>query len=298
MFFLSGITGQIGSAAADALLARGKSVRALVRDRASAQHWANRGVDLREGDLRDAGALAAALDGVAGAFLMQPTPMGVTRGFPEAQALTDALVVALNRKPPPRAVVLSSVGSEQASGLGNITQTHLLEQALAAFDLPLAIVRAGALLENTVYGLQRAAETGVYDSFLQPVDRGFPMVATTDVGAEVARLLVEGWDGRRIVEAGSYVSPAELAQAMSVVLGISVEAKAIPRAYWPVVLAQMGLSPEQAENWEAMQDSFNSGWIDFGRPGTEAVTGTTTLAEFFENATRRQRKPADAPRTA
>jgi uncharacterized protein YbjT (DUF2867 family) len=172
--------------------------------------------------------------------------------------------------------VLSSVGSEQASGLGNITQTHLLEQALAAFDLPLAIVRAGALLENTLHGLQRAADTGVFDSFLQPVDRGFPMVATADVGAEVARLLVEGWDGRRIVEAGSYISPAELAQAMATVLGTSVEAKAIPRAYWPAVLAQMGLSPEQAENWEAMQDGFNAGWIDFGRPGTEAVAGTTT----------------------
>lgn len=289
MFFLSGITGQIGGAAADALLGRGKQVRALVRDPAKAQHWEDRGVDLHEGDLRDPDALAAALDGVAGAFLMQPTPMGVTRDFPEAHAITDALVAALDRAPPPRAVVLSSVGSEQASGLGNITQTHLLEQALAAFDLPLAIVRAGALLENTLHSLQRAAETGVFDSFLQPVSHTFPMVATADVGAEVARLLVEGWDGRRIVEAGSYVSPAELAHAMGAVLGTSVEAKAIPRAYWPVVLAQMGLSPEQAENWEAMQDSFNSGWIDFGRPGTEAVAGTTTLAEFFESAQRRQR---------
>ena len=36
------------------------------------------------------------------------------------------------------------------------------------------------------------------------------------------------------------LSQAELAQAMGVVLGTSVEAKAIPRAYWPVVLAQMG----------------------------------------------------------
>ncbi len=61
MFFIAGITGQIGGAAATALLAEGKQVRALVRDRNKASEWADRGVELRVGDLTDADALAAAL---------------------------------------------------------------------------------------------------------------------------------------------------------------------------------------------------------------------------------------------
>lgn len=284
MFFISGITGQIGGATATALLARGKQVRALVRDVSKAQSWADQGVDLRTGDLTNSLALAAALDGVEGAFLMQPTPIGVTRDFPEARALTDAIVAALDRKPPPRAVVLSSVGSEQSSGLGNITQTHILEQALERFAFPLAVVRPGSLMENNLRSLDRAGETGVFDSFLQPVDRAFPMTATVDVGTAAARLLAEGWTGRKLVEVGSYWTPAQIADAMAETLGKPVEGRAIPRESWNAVLGQMGLLGDKAANWEEMQDGFVSGWINFGRPGTEAVAGTTTPAKVFGQA--------------
>ncbi len=281
MFFVAGITGHIGGAAARTLLAQGRQVRALLRDFAKGADWRDRGVDVHMGDLADPVALALALEGVDGAFLMQPTPMGVTRAFPEAHALTDGIVGALDRAPPPGAVVLSSVGSEQPSELGNITQTHILEQALDRFAFPIAFLRAGSLLENYAFSLQRASETGVFDSFLQPVDRGFPMVATADVGAEVARLLVEGWDGRRIVEIGSRHTPADLAAAMGQALGRPVQARAIPRDAWPAVLKQMGLGSEQAANWQEMQDGFNSGWIDFGRLGAEQVAGATSPADFF-----------------
>jgi hypothetical protein len=69
--------------------------------------------------------------------------MRVTREFSEAKALPDAMVEALDRMPPPRAVALSSVGSEQERGLGNITPTHMLERALDHFTFPPAIARAG-----------------------------------------------------------------------------------------------------------------------------------------------------------
>jgi len=284
MFFIAGITGNSGGATAKALLARGKQIRSLVRNPAKAQSWADLGVDLRTGDLTDPVALAAALEGVEGAFLMQPTPIGVTRDFPEAHALTDGIVEALDRSPPPRAVVLSSVGSEQSSGLGNITQTHILEQALERFTFPLAIVRAGSLMENNLASLKRADETGIFDSFLQPIDRAFPMTATVDVGTEAARLLAEGWTGRKVVEVGSYWTPAQIADAMAATLGRPVEARAIPREHWNAVLSQMGLSGDKAANWEEMQDGFDSGWIDFGKPGTELVAGTAEPSEVFSQA--------------
>jgi NAD(P)H dehydrogenase (quinone) len=54
---------------------------------------------------------------------------------------------------PPRLVVLSSVGSQQSGGLGTITSTHLLEEALGDLPFPTAIVRAGSFLENYTRGL-------------------------------------------------------------------------------------------------------------------------------------------------
>lgn len=290
MFFISGITGKVGGEAAQQLLGEGYTVRALVRDPQKAAEWAERGVELRQGDLTDAASLADALKGVEGAFLMQPTPIAVSPEFPEATALIAGLVEALRRSPPPRLVVLSSVGSQQMSGLGNITQTHLLEAALGDLPFPTAFVRAGAFLENNLGGLERAASSGWFDSFLQPTDRTFPMVATADIGYEVARLLVGDWSGRKVIELGSPVSPDDVARAMGEVLGRPVQARPIPRETWTATLKAMGLPGDKIGNWEEMQDGFNSGWIDFGVPGTESVLGTTTAAEVLRQARQGQAK--------
>ena len=288
MFFVSGITGKIGGAAVQRLLNAGQSVRALVRDPQKADEWVQKGVEVRAGDLTDAKALASALEGVEGAFLIQPTLMGVSREFPEAHALNASFVAALRQTPPPRLVVLSSVGSEQTGGLGNITQTHLLETQLKDLPFPTAFVRAGALLENNLGALGRAKETGWFDSFLQPTDRPFPMVATDDVGAEIARLLIEGWQGQRIVEVGTLTAPDEIARALTEVLQTPVKARPLPREQWGQTLQYMGLAGEQIGNWEEMQDGFNSGWIHFGVPGTETVPGTTSPAQVFARAKAKQ----------
>ncbi|CAA9555075.1 MAG: hypothetical protein AVDCRST_MAG86-143 [uncultured Truepera sp.] len=285
MFFVSGITGKVGGAAAQRLLDEGYTLRALVRDSQKAAAWSRQGVEVRQGDLTDADAVAAALEGVEGAFVMQPTPVAVSPDFPEAKALNASLLEALRRSPP-RLVVLSSVGSEQSSGLGNITQTHLLEEALGDLPFPIAFVRAGAFLENNLHALERAAATGWFDSFLQPADRPFPMIATTDIGHEVARLLIAGWSGKKIVELGSPVSPNDLARAMGETLGREVKARPIPREAWTATLTGMGLPGDKIGNWAEMQDGFNSGWIDFGVPGTQPVAGTLTPAEVFAQARR------------
>ena len=55
MFLVMGITGKVGSATAKHLLAQGKEVRALVRNREKAANWANQGVELVDGDWNDFG---------------------------------------------------------------------------------------------------------------------------------------------------------------------------------------------------------------------------------------------------
>lgn len=65
-------TGQQGGAVVDALVERGASVRALVRDPQAdkARAIAGRGVDLVWDDLTDPASLDALLDGVAAGFAM------------------------------------------------------------------------------------------------------------------------------------------------------------------------------------------------------------------------------------
>lgn len=284
MFFISGITGQVGGAAARRLLKAGHTVRTLARDPAKAADWARQGVDVRRGDFADPVAVADALAGVDGAHLMLPPTLTPGPGFPEARAIIASFAAALASSPPPRLVVLSSIGSEQASGLGLITSTHLMERALSDLPFPTAFVRAGSFLENYGYAVGMAATAGSFPIFLAPTDRAVPMVATADVGGEVARLLVDGWAGKKVVELGSPVSPDDLAAAMARVLGRPVRAQAVPRNQWARGLQAMGMPAGSTGPYEEMIDGFNSGWIAFGVPGTEPVAGTTPADAIFERA--------------
>jgi uncharacterized protein YbjT (DUF2867 family) len=202
-------------------------------------------------------------------------------GFPEANAIISSFRQALEQAPPPRLVALSSVGSERGSGLGLITSTHLLEAALWERPLPTAFVRAASFLENYALGLGAVAASGRFDTFLSPTYRRVPVVATEDVGAEVARLLQRGWSGRTVVEVGRRASPDELARAMAEVLGRPVQASSIARERWRARLEAQGMQPGTTGPFEEMEDAFNSGWIDFGAPDTHPVRGDVTPAALF-----------------
>ena len=52
MFLVMGITGKVGGATAKHLLAHGREVRALVRNREKASSWANQGVELADGTIQ------------------------------------------------------------------------------------------------------------------------------------------------------------------------------------------------------------------------------------------------------
>jgi uncharacterized protein YbjT (DUF2867 family) len=56
----------VDGATAEHLLAHGKDVRALVRNREKASSWANQGVELVDGDWNDPAAIERALKGVEG----------------------------------------------------------------------------------------------------------------------------------------------------------------------------------------------------------------------------------------
>lgn len=281
MYFIAGVTGHVGGAAARRLLEEGHTVRTLARDPQRAASWSAKGVEVRKGDLNDAASLADALHEVEGAFLMIPPLLAPSPDFSEAKAVIASFVQALRQAAPPRLVALSSFGSEQGSGLGLITSTHLMEEALNGLAMPTAYVRPGSFYENNAAAFEPAAKTGTLYSLLQPTDRRVPMTATEDIGNEIAKLLAEGWGGKKIVEIGSRISPDELARAMGEALGRTVEAQAVPREGWAAALESFGFPAGRTGAYEEMMDGVNSGWIDFGVPGTEHVAGTMTPTQFF-----------------
>ena len=67
-YFVTGATGFIGGKLANALIARGHEVVALVRTPSKAQHLAQKGIVLAEGDITDKESMRAPMTGVDGVF--------------------------------------------------------------------------------------------------------------------------------------------------------------------------------------------------------------------------------------
>ncbi|WP_231168755.1 NmrA family NAD(P)-binding protein [Bradyrhizobium sp. 41S5] len=266
------------------MLAQGKKVRALVRDRAKAASWSDQGVELVDGDWNDASAIERALHGVDGAFVMLPPIWAPAPDFMEAKGVIANYVEALTKAPAPRVVALSSMGANRTSGMGLITALSLLEQGFRNLKLPIAYVRAGGFFENFLYGLH-VAHGGALPVFYDPTNRKSTMVATDDIGSEIAALLSgPAWSGHRVIELGSMVSPDEVAAQLGEVMKLDVRAVAVPRADWPGAFEQFGIPKGRSGPAEAMYEAVNAGGMDLGVAGTEHVAGTTPPRDVFAAA--------------
>jgi NAD(P)H dehydrogenase (quinone) len=276
MFAVTGITGQVGGVVARALLAAGKNVRAVVRDPKKGDEWARQGCDVAVADMNDAGSLAQAFDGAEGVLLLWPPIFDPKPGFPEFRAIAAALRSALGRARPSHAVSISTVGA-QARQENLLSQHSLHERMLGELSLPITFLRPAWFMENAAWDVAPARDTGVIQSFLQPLDRRIPMVATADIGRVAAQLLQENAGRHRVVELKGPrpVSPEDIAAAFARLLGRSVAAQAVPRDTWePLFRAQGMKNPVPRIQ---MLDGFNQGWITFEQQPLRGETGLDTV---------------------
>src|SRR5271156_916736 len=289
MYAIMGTTGKVGGAIAENLLAQGEQIRAIVRNPEKAARWRDRGAEIAVADVDDSNALASAFEGTDGVFLMVPPDFAPAPGFPETRKILAAYDAALAMALPKKAVYLSSIGAERTSGLGLITNSHLLEQTLGDLPIPHAFLRAGWFMENHAWDVTTAQSEGKIFSNLYPLDRKFSLVATADIGKAGADVLRREWTGTRYIEVAGpeQYSPNDIARALSSALGRTIEAVAVPREKWTEFFIGQGMPEGRTEPRAEMVDAFNSGWIHFGVPGTEHITGTTSLtsviAKFVTN---------------
>jgi uncharacterized protein YbjT (DUF2867 family) len=264
MFAITGITGQVGAAVARNLLAAGKNVRAVVRDAAKGAEWAAQGCELHMAEMHDATALQRAFTGAEAVFILLPSNFDPSPGFPESKRLIAILRAALEAAQPGKVVCLSTVGA-QAAEPNLLNQLQLLEQALGSLPMPVAFLRAAWFIENFAWDVAAAREepVGVLPSFLQPLDRKVPMVATADIGRVAADMLQQQWQGKRIVEleGPQRLSPNDIAAGFARVLGKPVRAQAVPCGEWESLFLAQGMKNPTPRM--RMLDGFNEGWIEF-----------------------------------
>ncbi len=127
-------------------------------------------------------------------------------------------------------------------------------------------------------------------SFLQPLDKPVPMVATADIGRVAGQLLLETWSGHRVVEleGPTRVTPKQIAATFADLLGCPVRIEAVPRETWESLFKSQGMKNPTPRI--RMLDGFNEGWIEFESGEAGSRKGKVALKTVLQALIERENK--------
>jgi uncharacterized protein YbjT (DUF2867 family) len=279
MFVVLGATGNTGSAVVETLLSKKQPVRIIVRSADKGAAWKTKGAEVAVASLDDVSALAKALEGAKGVYLMVPPNYGATSWLSDQQARMDRAAEAVKKSGVSHVVFLSSVGAQLPSGTGPIRAVHYGEGKLAGAVKHLTILRPPYFMENWAPVIGAAKAQGVLPTFIAPQAK-LPMISTKDIGRIGAEQLLAGGQGRKIVELAGpeEYSPDQTAGFLGAILGKTVTAQHAPLNAVVPTFKSFGFSDEAAALFEEMYAGFAKGTIGYEHPA-KLVRGTVTLKE-------------------
>ncbi|MGI9292289.1 MAG: NmrA family NAD(P)-binding protein [Gammaproteobacteria bacterium] len=221
MILLTGITGNNGGATATALLEKGAKIRALVRDLDKASAWADKGVELFQGDLSDAASIKAALEGVESAVL-------VLNNSKEQESLELNFIAAAKDAGLPWIIKVSSPEAVRGT-TSPLPLAHIAaEDAIMESGMNWTFVRPSFFMQNFRGSIPKAKETGV---LAMPMgDSGTAALTDcADAGAFIAHILTDGNKEQHYGQVYDITGPdpvmtfAEIAQQVGEALGTEVK---------------------------------------------------------------------------
>lgn len=222
--FVTGATGQQGSAAVRHILEAGFKVKGLTRepDKPEAQRLRALGAEIVEGDLDDPDRIRADIDGSYGVFAVltwkEEGPAGeVKQGKILADAAKDAGIEHF---------VYSSVGgADRSTGIPHFESKATNERYLRQIGLPLTVLRPVHFMEN--FNAPNARKLIASGRLIMAMDPNKPvqMISVEDIGfvAAIALDNKEDWLGRSMEIAGDSLTIPQVAQKFSAALGQQVE---------------------------------------------------------------------------
>ncbi|ROO86823.1 uncharacterized protein YbjT (DUF2867 family) [Actinocorallia herbida] len=224
---VTGATGKQGGATARRLLAAGRPVRALVRDKSApaAAALADAGAELALADFDDPASLVPALEGATALFTVPPVAFGPAGSdeeleFARGRALTDAAVAAGLRQVVFTGVASTSGDSLAASGKRRIEE-YLHE------NVPLVTVLRPVRFMTNYLGVSHIGLDGFVGGVhrhLFPPDQPLQIIALEDI-AEFAALAFEQPDrfaGRTLELAGDDPAPVDAVAAIAAATGTTL----------------------------------------------------------------------------
>lgn len=281
MYVIMGGTGHVGSATAEALLARGAAVTLVTRSADRAEEWRAKGADIAEADVEDVASLRAAFRRGRRALLLNP-PADTSTDTDAVERRTVAkILAALEGSGLEKVVAESTGGAQPGDRIGDLNVLWELEEGLRAQAIPAAINRAAYYMSNWDGQLDAVRRTGKLQT-LFPADLALPMVAPHDLGQAVATRLSSSLDdvGVRYVEGPRLYTSEDVARAFSQALGRPVEVEVTPRDRWKQAFLGLGFSDAAAESYARMTAVAVDSGFDVS---DDPLRGTTTLDAYIRD---------------
>jgi uncharacterized protein YbjT (DUF2867 family) len=279
MYVIAGVTGHTGKVVAETLQAKGYPIRVIVRDERKGAPWKERGADVARASLDDEAALARAMSGAGGAYVLLPPDPATADFFGSRSRMTDAIGRAAVAAGLPHLVFLSSIGAHVPKGHGPIGVTYQAERSFEKLGTGTTFVRAAYFLENYGGVLPVAQREGILPSFL-PADFSHAVVTTADIGRTAAQALLDGPRGRRVIELSgpADVTPADIAAVLTELPAHPVRAVEAPLEAVVPTFMSFGMSRHMSEIYREMFAGFIDGSVAWEGKG-DRVRGAIGVKE-------------------
>jgi len=216
LILVTGATGRQGGSVVRHLSADGWRLAALVRnpDAPAARALADRGIELRQGDLEDPAALDRALVGAYGVYSVQSWADGIDAEIRQGTNLAEAASRAAVEH-----FVYSSVGgAERATRVPHFESKWRIEERIRELDLPYTVWRPVYFMENLLWQ-RNAIRAGRLAPPMSP-DVPLQFIAVEDIGACVAMSFRTpgSWLGKCTEIASDELTFTQVAAALSAVV--------------------------------------------------------------------------------
>ena len=283
MIVITTPTGQIGSQVLGDLLDSGEQLRVIVRDPAQLPAGVREDLDIVAGSHGDAAVVDKAFSGADAVFWLVPPDPRATSVEAAYVGFTRPAAEAFRRHGVGRVVAVTALGrgTPWADRAGYVTGSLAMDDLIAASGVGLRALCNPSFMDNTIRQVPSIRDQGM---FFSPIagDRKLPTVATRDIAAAAARLLLDAsWTGFEEVPllGPEDLSFDDMAEIMSAVLGKEVRFQRTTFEAYKERFASFGMSDAMAQGMTDMAWAKNEG-LDNGVQRTPENSTPTSFRQW------------------
>lgn len=284
MIVVTAPTGLIGGQVLARLLDGDEPIRVIVRDASRLPAEVRERVEVVEGSHRDPAVVDKAFKGADSVFWLVPADEHAPSVYDAYVGFSIPAADAIVRHGVKRVVTVSALGRGTQIYAGYASASNAMEDLIASTGVHFRALVMPSFVDNLIWQVGAMKNAG---AFFSPIDgdRKLPAVATRDIAAEAARLLLNPtWTGREDV---ALLGPEDLsfndmAAIITDVLGTAIRFQQVPADQQRDGFLGRGYSEAMADGMVDMAVAKDDG-LDNAVVRTPDNTTPTTFREWAED---------------